>query len=366
MSILFDEGQIQIFEEAQRLLASRYSGERLKALLRDRGEFDRGLWVTFGAQGWTAISIPAEFGGLDLGCLELGLVAEACGAAVTGVPALTTSFGLGEALRRFGSETQQKSWLPRLATGDAIGAVSFAEGQDMLPTMPTVRFEDGRIDGFKPAVPAGGVADVAVVLVATTHGPALALTELAQSGVKRTLLDTFDNSRCAADIRFDNAEAALLPRAGDAVSAARDILRLQALIVSFEQVGGAQKMLDTERDYALTRRAFGQPIGAFQSVKHRIAEGYVLVELARANAVHAATRVHESDFGLYVAAARLSATEAYDSVSRDAVQIHGGIGVTWEADLHLHQRRARTLAVETGSMPFWEDEVICELQGVAA
>lgn len=365
MSVLLDEAQLQIAEEAQRLLTAHYSGEALKTYLRERGAFDRKLWEVFGAQGWTAICYPEDFGGLELGLLELGLVAEACGAAVTGVAALVPSFAMGQSLLQFGSDDQRNEWLPRLAAGSAIGAVAFAEGQDMLPDAPMVRIEGGRVSGTKPAVAAGGIADGVIVLAQGTEGPALAFVDLSQSGITRSLLDTFDNSRCTADLTFDNVEAQELPGASDALACARAILRLQAVIVSFEQVGGAQKMLTTARDYALTRRAFGQPIGAFQSVKHRIAEDYVLVELARANAIHAAACAGQQDFGLYAAAARISATEAYDGVSRDAVQVHGGIGVTWEADLHLHQRRARTLAVETGPLIFWEDELISELQGAA-
>jgi acyl-CoA dehydrogenase len=125
-------------------------------------------------------------------------------------------------------------------------------------------------------------------------------------------------------------------------------------------------MMEIARDYAVTRKAFGQPIGAFQSIKHRIAELYGLVELARANAIHAAAREGQSDFITAAAAARLSATEAYDTAARDCVQIHGGIGVTWELGLHLHTRRARSLAIEQGNMLFWEDILVDQLTGETA
>lgn len=365
MSILFDDAQLQIAEEAERLLTAHYSGEKLKRLLLSTGDYDRDLWKIFGAQGWTAVCTPESYGGLGLGYTELGLIAEACGGAVTGVAALIPSFAVGQAVLHYGSEDLRNAWLPRLAQGSVIGAIAFAEGQDPIPQVPGLRLTAGRLSGMKPAVPVGAIADAAVVLVQTGTGPALALVDLAQPGVERRVLTTFDNSRCAADLLFDAAQATLLPGAADGLASARAIARLQAVMVSFEQVGGAHKMLMAARDFALTRRAFGQPIGAFQSVKHRIAEDYVLVELARANAIHAAAVVGAADFGRFAAAARISATEAYDGVSRDAVQVHGGIGVTWEADLHLHQRRARTLAVETGPLIFWEDELVSELQGAA-
>ena len=122
----------------------------------------------------------------------------------------------------------------------------------------------------------------------------------------------------------------------------------------------------TARDYANTRRAFGQPIGAFQSVKHRIAELYGLVEVARANCLHAASSEGSAEFLTAAAAARLSATEAYDAAARDGVQIHGGIGVTWESGLHLHVRRTRSLAIELGNVFFWEDLLVDELTGASA
>ena len=120
------------------------------------------------------------------------------------------------------------------------------------------------------------------------------------------------------------------------------------------------------RDYALTRKAFGQPIGGFQSVKHRIAELYGLVELARANCIHAAASDGQEHFLIAAADARISATEAYDTAARDCTQIHGGIGVTWEQGLHLHMRRARSLAIEQGNLLFWEDLLVEQITGVAA
>ncbi len=363
MSLLYDESQQQIATEAERVLTASYSGARLKELLETKGRFDEAFWKTCGEQGWTALALPEEYGGLGLDLVELGLIAEQCGAVACGAPFLGSSYAAAQAILRHGDDATKTQWLPRLASGEIKGAIAFAEGQDTLPASPALRLSNGRLTGEKPAVPGGGAAEIAVVLASGEHGPVLALVSLDQAGVTRSVLNTFDNSRIAADLGFDGAEATALDGAG--LDAARAILRLQAVVTAHEQVGGAQKMLTTERDYALTRRAFGQPIGAFQSVKHRIAEDYVLVELARANAQHAAVNADHPDFGRYAAAARLSATEAYDTVSRNATQVHGGIGVTWEADLHLHQRRARTLAIEGGNLIFWEDELVDELGKVA-
>ena len=151
-----------------------------------------------------------------------------------------------------------------------------------------------------------------------------------------------------------------------ALSAARDVLAAQAVLTAHEQAGAAEGLMERARDYALSRHAFGQPIGAFQSVKHRIAELYVLTQLAKATALSAAASDGAADFLTAAAAARIQATEAYDTCARDCVQIHGGMGVTWEAGLHLHVRRARTLAMEQGNTLFWEDLLVDQLEGPAA
>ncbi len=365
MSVLYDEGQQAIATESGRVIGARVLPEKLLLLLEQTGTFDTAFWDTCKEQGWTGIALPEEHGGLGLGLLELGIVAQACGKLTSGAPFLTSSFGAARAILDHASDEIKAAWLPRLASGDAIGAVAFAEGQSPCPAHPAVTFDNGKLSGTKPAVPAGLKADVAIVLASQDGAPVLVLADLA--GVARTVLPTFDNSRCTAALGFADAPATLLVSGPSAHEAAIDILALQSVVTAHEQTGGAEAMMERARDYANTRRAFGQPIGAFQSVKHRIAELYGLVELSRANAIHAASlENHPSGFLKAAAAARLSACEAYDTASRDCVQVHGGIGVTWEAGIHLHMRRARTLAIEQGNALFWEDVLVNEILGEAA
>ncbi len=364
MSILYDEGQQAIAEESRRVLAARSDKGRLLALLETTGEYDRVFWETALAQGWTGLALPEEQGGLGLGLVELGIVAQASGAATAGAPFLTTNYGAARALLACGDAGLQARWLPALAQGKAIGAIAFAEGGSPLPALPSVSFAGGRLTGTKDGVPAGLQADFAVVWAGHGNRPALVLAELA--GVSRQAVHGFDNSRGHARLSFDETPATLLLEGEAARDSARDILARMAVVTAHEQVGGAEALLLIARDYANTRKAFGQPIGAFQSVKHRIAELYGLVEIARANCIHAAACEGEAGFLKAAAAARLSATEAYDAAARDCVQVHGGIGVTWEAGLHLHMRRARSLAIEQGNMLFWEDFLVDELTGAAA
>ena len=357
MSILLDDSQQQIANEAKRQLDAQFNAERLKRLIESDGEYDEEFWDTCRQQGWTAIGIPEEYDGIGMGLLELGLVAQACGGVACGAPFLTSSFGAAQAILHVGSDAVKQAWLPKLACGDVIGTVAFAEGRDYLPTSSEVRFANGQLTGTKPAATSAVHANLAVVWAASEEGPVLVLVDLASAGVSRKMLPTFDNSRNAADLVFNGAQATLLASGPDAEAGALQVLRQLAVVVAFEQVGGAQRCLDLEREYSLTRRAFGQVLAAFQSIKHRIAENYILIEMARANALDAAAAFGTQRFAKAAAAARISGIEAYDTTSRDATQIYGGLGATWEADLHLHQRRARVLALENGNGMFWEDQL---------
>ena len=194
--------------------------------------------------------------------------------------------------------------------------------------------------------------------------PALVLADLADAA--RQPIATYDPTRGHADLTFDGTPATVIAVGEQAMGIARQTLAHLAVAAAYEQLGGAEALLRDARDYARTRKAFGQPIGAFQAVKHRIAELYGLVELARANCAVAAELSGKAGFLAAAATARLSATEAYDTAARDCVQIHGGIGVTWDLGLHLHMRRARSLANELGHALFWEDFLFDELAGTGA
>ena len=364
MSLLYDESQLAMANETRRVLEARVSYAELLPLLEREGEFHAPFWDTAKQQGWTGLAMPEAWGGLGLSLVELGLIAFQAGRSLSGAPFLTTTHGAAVALLDHGSAALKQEWLPRFASGEAIGAVAFGEAQDVVPAQSAVTLAGGVLNGTKPAVTAGLEADLAIVLASEGDTPVLVAAPLA--GVERRALATFDNSRCTADLTFRHTPGEVLARGDQALDVALNILAQQAVVTAHEQTGGAEALMEQARDYANTRRAFGQPIGAFQSVKHRIAELYGLVELARANAIHAATLAGLPDFVKAAAAARIQATEAYDTASRDCVQIHGGIGVTWEGGLHLHMRRARTLAVEQGNMLFWEDVLVDQLTGARA
>ena len=368
MSILYDEGQQAIASESRRVLDARMGTEngraRLLGLLEQTGKCDKAFWDTVVEQGWTAIGIPEEQGGIGLGLIEQGLVAQGAGAATAGAPFLAPGYGVAVALQGGCAADAAARWLPKLAAGEVTAAVAFAEGSAPLPPVPTTQFAAGKLSGAKDGVAGGLTADLALVWALADGQPVLVLAEL--SGATRTVVDSFDNSRLYADLAFAGTPATVIAQGAAARALAMDVLARLAVVTAHEQTGGAEALMTIARDYALTRKAFGQPIGAFQSVKHRIAELYGLVEIARANCIHAAALEGKPGFLKAAAAARISATEAYDTAARDCVQVHGGIGVTWEAGLHLHMRRARALAIEAGNLFFWEDVLVNELERAAA
>ncbi len=358
------EEQEHIKSEARRRLEAERNDERLLALLEAGGAYDETLWSSAREMGWTAIAAPEAFGGLGLGLAECCLLAEELGRVCAGAPFLSSSLAVIDALAQFGGEAEKASWLEKLASGEAIGALAAAEGRGaLLPERPGLIFSDNKASGEKTAVIAGAHADVAIVFGADPSGAArLGVIALDAPGVERRPVSTFDASRGVADLSFTDAPVALL-QVNDARAAANRLIARLALVNAFEQIGGADRCMELARDFALERRAFGQPIGAFQSIKHCIAEMYVKNELARGNAIAAATSCIEDadDFELRAAAARISAIDAYEFASRETMQVHGGVGVTWEAGLHLHLRRARALALELGAKPEWEERIVSHL-----
>lgn len=362
MSILYTEEQQQIQDAARRMLADGYSAERLRNLLEAPGRYDETHWQACREMGWTALAIPEAYDGLGLGLLELALVAEAGGRSLCGSPFLLSSYAAAQAILMAADAATKAEVLPLLASGEKIATIGFGRGNDALAILPPVTWSDGSISGTMPAVLAGAHADLAVVLAADGASPHLVLVEL-DASVGRDILNTYDNSRGVADLSFTSTPARLLGEA-DAVTTAWAVLERAAVVLAAEQTGGADACLELACAYANTRQAFGQPIGKFQAIKHKLAEIYVATEIARANCLEAALR-HDrglADFTPLAAAARVSACEAYDLAAREGTQVFGGIGATWESDMHLHMRRARSTAGTFGSRFVWQDRLISALE----
>jgi alkylation response protein AidB-like acyl-CoA dehydrogenase len=193
---------------------------------------------------------------------------------------------------------------------------------------------------------------------------ALAVVDLKAAGVKRRAEDSIDPSRKHAEITFDNANAEALGKPGEGWSIAGRVLDRAAVLTAFEQVGGADICLAMAKDYAITRYAFGRQIGSYQAIKHKLADMYVNNELARSNAYYGAWALSTNarDLPLAAAAARVSATQAFDYAAKENTQTHGGIGFTWEVDCHLFYKRSRELGLSLGPQRAWKDKLVTQLE----
>jgi acyl-CoA dehydrogenase len=351
----------QLRDQARKFLRERCSTAVNRRVLESDEPYDRALWRDMANMGWTGAAIPEEYGGVGLGHLAVCVLAEEIGYAIAPVPYASSVYLATEAILRFGTPAQKHQWLPKLASGETIGTFALAERPGIadvrkLDTMAA----DGRLSGTKVPVPDGDSADIAVV---AARGGALHVVDLTGPGVTREPVETVDPSRSHARIVFAAAPAERLVAdgSGDAV---RSLLDRAAVMMAFEQVGGAQAALDMARDYALERYAFGRPIGSFQAIKHKLADVYVAVELARSNAYYGAWALSKDASELPVAAslARIAATEAGWQAAKENIQTHGGMGFTWAFDCHLHYRRAKLLGLALGSAREWKHRLIAELR----
>jgi len=365
----FSEDQKELKAQARRFLEARCSSAAVRAVLDGPASYDASLWRGLGEMGFLGIVIPETYGGLGLGYLELCVIAEELGRALAPVPTPSV-YVATELLLAAGSEAQKAAWLPKLATGEAIGTLAHAEGTGpVIPKGLQVKADSAYLSGVKTPVPDGDIADFAIVSAGSAGGAtSLYLVDLAQTGVARERVDTIDPTRSHACIEFHQAEATLLGEEGQGWSILERTFDHAAVLTAFEQLGGAERALEMARDYALERMAFGRPIGSFQAIKHILADMYVSVALARSNAYYGAWALATSAAELPQAAAsaRVAATQAFQHCARNNIQVHGGMGFTWAFDCHLFYRRANLLALSLGPVSEWEDQLIERLRRARA
>jgi alkylation response protein AidB-like acyl-CoA dehydrogenase len=366
----FSPDQKALRDQARKFLAEHASSVRVRRILDTDEPYDRDLWRGVAEMGWTGTTIPEAYGGAGFGHLELCVIAEELGRSVAPIPFSSTIYLVAEALLLAGGEAQKRRWLPRIAGGEVVGCLALAEGPGApAPAAVKARVAGGRLSGAKAPVADGDVADVAVVAArGDGGGVSLFLVDLGGPGVSRTVLPTVDPTRSHARLDFDGAPAEPLGAAGDGAALLERVLDRAAVLVAFEQVGGAQAALDMAREYAMGRFAFGRPIASFQAIKHKLVDMYVGVELARSNAYYAAWALSTDapELPVAAAAARVSATEAYFHAAKENIQTHGGMGFTWEFDCHLHYRRAKLTGLGLGSARRWKDLLITRLQARAS
>jgi acyl-CoA dehydrogenase len=362
MNFEFSEEMQLLRDQARRFLGKRCPPAAVRCAMERQQRFERALWADIAQMGWLGAAVPKIYGGAELGYEGLCVLAEELGRALAPMPFSSSVCLATEAVLRHGTEVQKAVWLPRLVSGKTIGAFAFAEG----PGNPRAdalqaRVSSGCLSGTKWPVLDGGIADIAVVAARDEAGQlALYLVELAARQITRTALDTIDPSREQTRLDFDCARAARLPVGATGWDAVESLLDSAAVLIAFEQLGGATASLEMALAYAKTRVAFGRPIGSFQAIKHKLADVYIASELARSNAYYGAWALSSGarELPLAASAARVSSTDAYHLASKENIQTHGGMGITWEVDCHLHYRRAKMLSLQLGSIAHWKDRLM--------
>lgn len=366
MNFDFSDDQKFLKSEARKFLEARCPTSKVRAVLDDPAKsYDADLWKEVAAQGWLGTAIPEAYGGLGLGRLELCVIAEELGRALAPIPFASTAYFLAEALLLAGSEAQKAAWLPKIAAGEVIGCFASVERPGPLTEAQVqARVEGGKLTGAKLPVTDGDIADVAVVLAKEGGRPGLFLVELKAGGVTRETLQTIDPTRGVARLNFSGAAAERLGEAGEGLALAEQLLERAAVLIAFEQVGGADRALEMAKDYAMQRYAFGRPIASYQAIKHKLADMYVNNELARSNAYYGAWALDTgaAELPLAAASARVSACEAYWYAAKENLQTHGGIGFTWQMDCHLFYRRAQQLGLVAGAAKAWKERLVSQLE----
>ena len=369
MNFEFSDEQNLLREQARGFLQDNCPPAAVRAILDGDAAYDESLWKQIAELGWTATTIPEQHGGLGLGYLELCVMAEELGRAVAPVPFSSSVYLATEALLMTGSEAQREKWLPKLASGEAIGAFALAEGAG--PPQPGklgTAVSNGRLTGTKLPVADGDIADFAVVVANSNSGDGASLYLAELAGLDRTSVGTLDPTRSHARIVFKDAPAEPLGAVGEGWAAAGQLLDRAAVLFAWEQVGGAEAALEMAKEYALGRYAFGRPIASYQAIKHKLAQAYVKNTLARSNCYYGAWALdtNAGELAAAAATARVSATQAYYYASKENIQTHGGMGFTWEFDCQFHYRRAKLLSVNIGSEATWQDKLISAIEHGAA
>jgi alkylation response protein AidB-like acyl-CoA dehydrogenase len=366
MNFDYSDDQKFLKSEARKFLDAASPIAVVRGVLDDPARsYDETLWKRIGEQGWLGAAIPEEYGGLGLGRIELCAIAEELGRVCAPVPFASTVYFLAEALMLAGSDEQKARLLPKIAAGEIIGAFATSEGPGAYAEAGIqARVDGGKLTGVKVPVTDGDVADHVVVLAKEAGRSGLYLVDMNGPGVARETLQTLDPTRGVAKVTFSGAAAERLGPAGEGAALAEAVMDRAAVLLAFEQLGGAERSLEMAKAYALERFAFGRQIGSYQAIKHKLADIYVKNELARSNAYYGAWALNAGAAELPIAAsaARVAASEAFWFASKENVQTHGGMGFTWEVDCHLYYRRSRQLALVAGAPAVWKERLVSQLE----
>ncbi|MCU1373917.1 MAG: putative acyl-CoA dehydrogenase, partial [Actinomycetia bacterium] len=349
MNFAFSEEQEELRRTVRQFLDQKSPETEVRRLMETDEGYDVAVWKQMGEQlGLQGLAIPEEFGGSGYGYIELIVILEEMGRRLLAAPYFSTVELAAHTLIHSGDDAAKKEHLPGIATGETIATLAFTEESGRWDeggiTVAATQSGDGwTINGTKSYVLDGHVADLILVAARTGAGVSIFAVPSDAAGLTRTLLTTMDQTRKQAKLDFSNTPATLVGTDGAGWSTIERVLDLAAVALAAEQVGGAQFVLDMAVQYAKDRIQFGRPIGSFQAIKHKCADMLLEVESAKSAAYYAGWCAAELNDELpsVAALAKAYCSEAYFHATAENIQIHGGIGFTWEHPAHLYFKRAK-------------------------
>lgn len=373
MDLSLSEEQQQIVDSAAAFLQEASAMPAVRAASATASGFDSALWSGMAELGWCGVHLPEEAGGLGLGLVELALLQEQLGRHLACAPFFDSVALAATALRELPGNALAQHWLAQLASGEQKAALALpAEAGSLVAAAPARAQRTGTgwtLDGRWPQVGSAALADVLLLSAQDETGATVLLAvPAAAEGLQVQPLATLDATRRMAAVQCSAVQLpaeACLGQGAPIDAVLRRVRQLGAIALAAEQVGAAQQCLDLTLQYAAQRSQFDRPIAAFQAVKHRCAQMLVAVESARSAVYGAACMADAAPDAatllLHAAQARVAATEAAQFCAREALQLHGGVGFTWEFDPHLYLRRAQASSQRLGAPPWWLEQVAAQL-----
>jgi alkylation response protein AidB-like acyl-CoA dehydrogenase len=371
VNFAFSEEQEELRRSVRRFLEDKSPESEVRRLMETTEGYDTAVWEQMAQQlGLQGLAVPEEYGGSGYGYVELVVVLEEMGRALLCAPYFSTVALAANALLSSGDDAAKKEFLPGIAAGTTIATLAFTEDSGRWDeagiTMTAAKSGDGyTLDGHKSFALDGHTANLLIVAARTSAGVSLFAVEGNAPGLTRTPLSTMDQTRKQARLEFSGTPARLVGAEGSGWSALSKTLDLAAVALAAEQVGGAQKVLEMSVEYAKVRVQFGRPIGSFQAIKHKCADMLLEVESAKSAAYYAGWAASEDSDELPVVAslAKAYCSDAYFHAAAENIQIHGGIGFTWEHPAHLYFKRAKSSELLFGD-PTYHRELLAQRIGI--
>jgi alkylation response protein AidB-like acyl-CoA dehydrogenase len=373
MDFGFNEEQEMLRATSRKFLENECTSEFVRKRMAEDAGVTEEFWAKLAEQGWLGLIYDEDYGGSGLGIVDLTVLMEEMGRAVMPGPFFSTVLLGGLTIKEAGSAAQKKEWLSRIAAGKAKATLAWTEPNARWDSagVTTTAKESGKgfvLDGVKLFVPDAHLADILVVVARTREGTSpedgigLFLVPKDAKGLQIKLLPSMDQTRKICEVRLNDVavstDAVLGDKHGGWAPLAR-VLERATVALCAEMCGGAQRVLDMTTDYAKIRIAFGKPIGSYQGVKHKAADMLVDVENAKSLTYYAAWAVDENvpEAALAASMAKAYTSDAYRKVSGAGIQLHGGIGFTWEHDLHLYFKRAKSSEFTFGDATYHREKV---------